>query len=168
VVRALELHSACPGIIAMLGWAVSAAALALVAHRNGGESWLVLGLFAMAGGLALLVVAVPACAAWHWHRVRGFFAPHALTADEAGVELASGSHSGRLPWSAIDRWRESPQQFLLYRHCAEFVVVPKHAFASVADLSAFKAILEAHLGPARRRGATATRGLEAEEWRASR
>jgi len=155
VVRALELHTACPGLLAVMGWAVSAGAFALVVHRNEGETWMVHSLAGLAALLAVLVIAVPAYAAWHWHRARGFFSPHDLVADDEGVRLAGGCESGRLPWAAIRRWRESPQQFLLYEGPAEFVVVPKHAFGSAAELSDFKSTLEAHLGPAGRRLAAA-------------
>jgi hypothetical protein len=165
VVRALELHTACPGLIGLLGWAVSAAAIALVAYRNDVPTCVVQALLGLAGVLAALVVAVPACAAWHWHRARGFFAPHELTADQEGVEVAGRHGRSRLRWSAIRAWRESSQQFLLYQTRAEFVVVPKHAFASMAELSAFKDTLGSHLGPSGQRAAA--RGGE-EKWHASR
>jgi hypothetical protein len=167
VVRALELRTACPGLIAVLGWAVSAGALALVAERNGSHDWVVLGLLCLGAGLAMLVVAVPACAAWRWHRACGFFAPHELTLDEGGVDLARGSCSAKLGWSSIHCWRESSQQFLLYQSRAGFLVVPKHAFASAAELSAFKQTLESHLGPAGKRAAEAE-GVGGERWHASR
>lgn len=147
VVRAFQLHTACPGLIAVMSWAVTAAAAALVVHREGGSAWLVQGLIGIAALLGFVVVMAPACAAWHWHRARGFFAPHELCADDRGVEVAGGRRSARLPWTAIARWRESPQQFLLYASRTDFVVVPKHAFDSVGELDAFKATLEAHLGP---------------------
>jgi len=97
VVRALELHTACPALIAVMSWAVTAAALGLVVQRNDGSPWLAHGLIGLAAVLGLAVVMVPACAGWHWHRARGFFAPHELKADDRGVDIAGGRGSSHTP-----------------------------------------------------------------------
>ena len=147
VVRALEFHRRRPGVLNMMSWGFTAAVLAVLLQREEGPEWMVWTLLILAVVLAVAAVAWPTVDAWWLHRRRRIFAPTEVRLGDDGLELRVGSTREVLPWSRFVRYATLSQLFMLYWSEAEFVVVPKRAFTSVAEIGAFEGALRARLGP---------------------
>jgi hypothetical protein len=147
IVRAVEVHHRHRvGAMTRLGWAVSLAAVGFVLEREGVAIGWIWAAFLVSGLAALAALGCPAAAAWRWHRQRRLFAPTRLTVGAEGIHVQGGAGSGEHTWSRFDRYAVLPQLFMLYRGPEDFVLVPKRAFASIADLERFKGALRQKLG----------------------
>jgi hypothetical protein len=147
IVRAVEVHQRRRfGATTLLAWAVSLAALGVVLERDAAPAALVWACYLLSGLAALAGLGCPLAAAWRWHRQRRLFAPTRLTVGAQGISVQGGPASGEHAWSGFERYAVLPQLFMLYRGPEEFVLVPKRAFGSVADLERFRSALRQKLG----------------------
>jgi len=147
IVRAVEVHHRHRvGAITLLGWAVSLAALGFVLEREGAATVWVWAVFVLSGLAGLAALGCPVSAARRWYRQRRLFAPTRLTVGAEGIRVQGGAGSGEHAWSRFDRYAVLPQLFMLYRGPEDFVLVPKRAFASIADLERFRGALRQKLG----------------------
>ncbi|MFT3936886.1 MAG: YcxB family protein [Chitinophagaceae bacterium] len=62
--------------------------------------------------------------------------------EEDGVELSNQQGSKAWPWSAFSSFLESPYFFHLYFDARSFFLVPKDAFADVAQLQAVRQLIK--------------------------
>ncbi len=62
--------------------------------------------------------------------------------EEEGVELSNKNGSKGWPWTAFSSFLESPYFFHLYFDARSFFLVPKDAFADVAQLQAVRQLIK--------------------------
>jgi hypothetical protein len=69
-----------------------------------------------------------------------------LEVTETGIRISVPTARFEFDWLAFQRVVETQNLFMLYRYPLEYQVVPKRAFAGEAELGAFRALLQEHIG----------------------
>ncbi len=71
--------------------------------------------------------------------------PHIMEVSQSGITLSEPQSRHEYNWSALAGFRETPDLLLLYPTIYMHWIIPKRAFATRAELEAFKGFLMTHL-----------------------
>ena len=82
---------------------------------------------------------------WHARRVfrqtKALHRPYVWSWNDEQLNYKTDLATGIVPWTNLAFWRESETMFALYASSVAFFLVPKRAFATSAELDAFRAML---------------------------
>lgn len=75
--------------------------------------------------------------------------PKELSVEERGLRFRDTYGDSLIPWDHIWKWRDTTAHLLIYLTDVHFFVVPKRAFAGLAEVEHLKSLLSKQVLPAR-------------------
>lgn len=79
---------------------------------------------------------------------KSLHSPYSFAPMDEAVIIKSDIAEGKMPWDHFVKWKEGKNLFMVYQSDVLFHMVPKRCFASPEEMTQFRKLLEAKLGPA--------------------
>jgi len=76
--------------------------------------------------------------------------PHTVTITDDGITVRQASRRSEYMWATFQKYRSTPELFLLYTSEYQYVMIPRRSFETPADLAGFQMQCEDYLGGVKR------------------
>lgn len=127
---------------------ITVALMAFIYFQMPHDPWFVATLIASYGAILLLTIALVRYVFLPWQgrriyaQTKAMQRPYKWTWDDERMSYVNDLASGIVPWEDVLKWREGPEQFLVYQSNIMFYLFPKRAFANEAAIDEFRALLK--------------------------
>lgn len=96
-------------------------------------------------------VLIPQVAQKRFMQQKGLQRPCTLSWNEDTFSMESPTGVSHTPWLDFLKWREDEHLFLIYSTPGMFRIVPKRALGDSNEITAFRNLLQEHIGPENKR-----------------